>query len=504
MQNTCKIGEYSSINVDILPDEIDEFEVFRDDSYYLLGKIKGSFKDSSELETLYLDGEAGQFIEPLNFEFTEDIADIDYKIKGIYGNLNSGYGRKGNYFKYDFSMNSIYRDYKTSSNVDWIMEWFLNGPRSYIYPESTEYKLIKTCKKERNYLKSEFKSETGGFSRDFLQVECKANDGNDIHFVIHSVPDVYPPKWSKKVGIEYREEWGIPRVEEREKITEIIGFLFGRQLIKIGCTKFVEDGWPAEDIAYNPEMPSDINLIEICKREDYPPVNIDPLRNRLVSMNYAANLFENINLFNKLIPKYLELRDDLNLDEVLWRYWLSETSPSYVRLIVLAGSFELLVNSWYGSNNSKLKGNFLTHDEFITIFKDELESINKKLDDIKWEMDDFAERFYNKIVSSNQMGFNASIHFFFKEIGLDIGKIEKLALEYRNKPAHGYIISSEDTKNFIKCEHAYKTLVNRVLLKILNFDGAYIDYYTINYPLRGINEPLGENIDFIQTGINIR
>jgi hypothetical protein len=37
---------------------------------------------------------------------------------------------------------------------------------------------------------------------------------------------------------------------------------------------------------------------------------------------------------------------------------------------------------------------------------------------------------------------------------------------------------------------AYRTLFNRIMLKILGYDGAYVDYSTMEWPDRPLGEPL--------------
>lgn len=496
LQEEYKIGKLIEND---LPKQIDEFKIFRNDDYYLNGKIRGRFDNYEELSCFFQDSEIGEFIDPLNFEIKEKVpVSTTYKIKNIIGKQNNWKNQYGNYsFEYYFAMSSIKRTILPDHKIEWIMEWFLNGPQDpTIYHEGTTHKLVQIYKKKRSYLNSEFKTEKfacGNF--DFIKSEYERKNGDECSFVIHSVPDIYPPRWSKKIGIEYRNEWGIPEVDEREEITEIVSFLFGRKLIKVGCSKFVDDGWIAEDIAYSPNISPKIDLPGLCHSSDTPPIKLGYYHN-LISRQ-ASNCTKSLTVqFSELVTKYLDLRDELKLNDVLERYWLSESLPSYARLVLLSASLELLVQSWYQSKNSKIKGDFLSHDEFITCFKDELDGFKDKLEKINWKNEEFSSRFLNKVMSSNQMGFNASIHFFFDEIGLEIGEIEKKAITYRNKPAHGKVINYEESKNLLKFEYAYKTLVNRVLLKILDYNWAYIDYYTNEYPLRGIEEPIGKKVLF--------
>ena len=497
LKNKYNLGKYGPIKSELLPKGTNELEVFRDGEYRLIGKIRGKFDKFTELDNLNIDSDPGEFINYWNLEISDPTTDpyhplkIDYELNDIVGNIGTRRSIDGNHFEYKFALSSIKRIFDIKAKVDWITEWFLNGPYGFIYPEVTEHNLVKKYKKKRRDINKTFKVEKSSTMHDYFHINFKQEEYDGQEFIIHSVPDIFSPSWSRKVGIEYRTEWGIPSIEERKKISEIVSFIFGRQLIKIGSTKFTHDGWRTEDIAYNPAITPKISLIALCKRDNTPPVEI-MYKYRFISGRFTGTFKKNIDdHFKELIPKYLELRDELNLDEVLWRYWLSESLPSYAKLSVLAASFELLVDSWYKSKNSKIKGNFLPHDDFMNLFKEEFEIIKNKLENVDWDIQEFSDRFYNKIINSNQMGFNASIQFFFKELGLEIGKIEKEAIQYRNKSVHGHIISKEESNKLIICENTYKTLVNRTILKILNYDWAYIDYHTMNYPLRHIDEPIG-------------
>lgn len=57
---------------------------------------------------------------------------------------------------------------------------------------------------------------------------------NDYSILLQEVPQKFGPDWSKNLGIEYQKELNIPPQDIRKKIVEIISFLLGRFLIKIG------------------------------------------------------------------------------------------------------------------------------------------------------------------------------------------------------------------------------------------------------------------------------
>lgn len=138
-----------------LPKQIDEFKIFRNDDYYLKGKIKGRFDSYEELSCFFQGSEVGEFIDPLNFEIQEKFpVSTTYKIKNIIGKQNNWKNQYGNYsFEYYFAMSSIKRTILPDHKIEWIMEWFLNGPQDpTIYHEGTTHKLVQIYKIEKKLL----------------------------------------------------------------------------------------------------------------------------------------------------------------------------------------------------------------------------------------------------------------------------------------------------------------------------------------------------------------
>ena len=95
------------------------------------------------------------------------------------------------------------------------------------------------------------------------------------------------------------------------------------------------------------------------------------------------------------------------------------------------------------------------------------------------------------------MSISDKIKNFFSDIDLKIGEIENKAINARHGFAHGsFIKSDKEFKKHINNSEAYKTLINRILLKLFDYEWKYIDYYSENFPERPIDEPIG----FIKKG----
>lgn len=474
---------------EILPEGTEKIRLFRDNFYNIKGIINGKFRHFDELKVLNEEHTPlGSFIEPKCLKIQDPT--VTYEIKSIIG---GSYHTTDFEFEYEFSPYSIRREFENSNETAWVTDWFLNGPHNHVFSASTEYNLVENYKKSlhipetyKNFpdniiknLHDDLTDFEGGkkgsvLSFNYSLIEFENENGEENYFIIHDVPKDIGPNWSNKLGIEYREKWGIPDLEERKKISELVSFIFGRQLLNIGYSKFDKYGNFVEDFAVDPILPNSINIKRVCGLPDKPPIKINPFKSGYLEP-----------IFKQLIPSYLKLSDDLNMNQVLWRYWLSIALNFDTSLLLLATSIELLSNSWYKSQNSKSKGIYLEKKDFDKLLRCEFKLIEKKLKGQKYK-----ERILRRMKGTFQMGANEKVNNFFDEINLNIDKIEKKAIKDRNIPAHGSLLDLERSKKIFKSEEAYRTLFNRTVLKILGFNGKYIDYYTLNYPERDIDEPI--------------
>lgn len=501
LHHSYEIPRYENLKARTLPPGAKKIVVSRDEEYKIKGLLTGHCENSLPLTPL-MQGDTYMPMPKENIKIPGFGA--EYEIEYLIKLNNTKYGPDGVDFEANMDISYLKRIFNQPDKLCWLTEWFLNGTNiaydGVIFNELEKKYTRRMDKPEDPNLEHSSKlnaifsdlsvnyAQENSESKRYLFVEFRDKNGTDKYFTIQSVPDIYGPSWSKNISIEYKSKWWIPTPEERKKINEIVSFLIGRQLISIGYTKYNKKGKVIEDFVNSPKISEGIHLQELCKSKFYSsPVN-----------TLGDGTFHNLRAyFRELIPNYLALRDDLNLNEVLEKYWLSKAIPNEAEIIILAASLELLFKSWYNSKNSKSQGNFLTNKKFLEVFSKELDSIKNKLDTIDWQFPDFKERFYNKIKNSNQMGFNASIHFFFKdEIGLNIGEIEKKAIQYRNNPVHGHILKTDEVNEMIKMTLAYRTLVNRTILKILGYNGEYVDYYRSIDPIpieeyiRHIDEPI--------------
>jgi hypothetical protein len=125
--------------------------------------------------------------------------------------------------------------------------------------------------------------------------------------------------------------------------------------------------------------------------------------------------------------------------------------------------------------------------EFTELLADELAAVEAKLLGVE-----YGDRMSRRIRNAFNMGVNESLEFFFEEIGLPVGEVEWAAIAARNPMAHG---SSElfDASKYDEMLHAtfaYRTLFNRIILKLLDYSGTYVDRSVEGWPERALDEPM--------------
>ncbi|MBX4258842.1 hypothetical protein KTC96_14255 [Clostridium estertheticum] len=464
----------------ILKDTANEIEIWRGEDYKIKAKITGVFMHGED--TLSYKGKAGEIIKPVEITGENYHGIEKFKLEHCYIGNESSTGAvdvSGNFYRnYSIELMTYHVERKTNSKeeVSWLTDWYINSHKmNFFYPRLTTRKVSETFIRNRGTRNDDeddvifngFNSNNSG--RDYAIIDC-----DDIKFIIHSVPKGYEPNWSEKVGIEYRKEFGIiPDVNKKEAISEIVSFIIGRQLIHVGSTSFSSLGYAIEDTFKNPNVD---NILSLCQKSDIPPIRLG-----------TYETMDRIELVLKqIVPKYLKLRDELKLNDALLRYWLSSTLPIGSNLPVLANGVEILASAWFASNKSKVKGVYMPKSKFDNLLGKDFDEIEEKLKNVE-----YGDRIVRRMRNTFQLGVNERLQFFFDEIGLKIGEVEKKAIRARNSMAHSRL-SEEKEREMIYLSNAYRTLFNRILLKILDYKDDYVDYSVLGFPEKNIDKPLGD------------
>lgn len=127
-------------------------------------------------------------------------------------------------------------------------------------------------------------------------------------------------------------------------------------------------------------------------------------------------------------------------------------------------------------------------------FKDFAKRIKpiKELVQTKFEGTEYTERMKRSVEGMNRMSVSEQLTYFFEGINMVIGNREKKALQARNFSAHGSFGGNNiDYREQYMTSQVYECILVRVVLKLLKYEGNYIDYGTLGYPEKNINCPSG-------------
>ncbi len=298
----------------------------------------------------------------------------------------------------------------------------------------------------------------------------------DTAFDIHYVGDTYGPKWSVNISISYYENYGrIPNDEERDIIREYISFIAGKRLIYTGESRYDENG---NVIGFVMEFPYSygMEIKRMCAN-----VGLSPIRD-----DYRAkeSYFET---FTNYIEPFEKLYKKLDFRSLFLSFWYAHEIAKPLDLPILSAALERLMKKWYSEIESNPETVLMNKKDFAK----RIEPI-KKMVEQQFIATEYAERMKRSILNINRMSVNEQFTNFFIGINLTVGEEEKKALRARNFSAHGsFTDGDENYREQFLLSRVYECLIARVVLKLLNYKGNYVDYRTNGYPEKNINCPIG-------------
>lgn len=458
----------------------------RNDQYDLSAQISGIINNREEIEPKGLTT-AGTFVSKENI--TAQSRFYDYKFYGIVIGAHSLSPLSLDPISFSFNADLITHKiekknrFSIETEVAIISEWYLSANTDVHFPRSTKRKIDKVFTRSREGTDTEDKNTIqrgSSSSRDHILGKAE-----NFYFIISKVPKAFGPEWSFNLAIEYRNSLGrMPTFEERKAISEIVSFVFGTQLLKVGHSNYDK----SENLISEAfENPWGDNVIAKCGKYGTPPVFIGHCND----WNRAEKIL------NELIMPYMALRDELSLNNCFWKYWIAKYSSIGANLPILSSAVETLAARVI-KKHPEIKHYYIRHEVFSKLLNPELHSIVNKIgvelsqNYPNEQVTAIQEIISNKLKSASQRTANEKMIMFFEIINLPIAQIEKSAMRARNKMAHTLtsIIEDNEIIETVRLTRAYETLFHRIILKILGFSETYIDYYTFGHPNRSLDEPI--------------
>jgi len=375
-----------------------------------------------------------------------------------------------------FYVKMIEIDYGTKSEPQWFSIWCLNGPRTEIMPSRGTKRILHTNISRTRAVLGNAPGEpdhrieaTGGAeanSKDYWLIENEY-----FKLRLCNVPEVFGPKWSRNVAVELLE---YPNhsfsLIDAQAILGTLGFVFGSRLVPIGCSWFSNKGRIIRSESF---VPWGTNLKEECSQPAMPPVSIQSREMEKIVGQISEGIFR--------------LNDELDLSPGMIGYWLSRLSPAEAAFANIASGLEAVMNAWFRSKRSRSKALYLPQAEFEAVTAEPFCQVEHALSEKA-----YADRILRRLKQANSIGPNERFERFFDEIELPIGEVEEYAISVRNRFVHGAgAVPTEKTHHLVYALRSYQTLFHRILLKLIGFQGSYVDYSCLGFPERPLLDPLG-------------
>ena len=350
----------------------------------------------------------------------------------------------------------------TEAPADRQLEWFLVEGLHQYWRGSTKRCLTAALPKVRVGLDPEIADDFRAgqsVSKDHFLLEVP-----EFRCIVAEVPREFTGEL-RGICLEFRD--GEIEKLDAGLLDDLKGFLsllLGAKLYYMGYSR-ITGGALSEAFLDSPDVPLKV------------PVAMQPIRYNLHHDwgNFALQA-------SLLFPRYRALQAKLFLNHVMERYWIAQAVPVGANLPVLAGGLEIIASAYL-----KMTGNnaneYLPQPAYDALIREEFLTLTEKLSGLPG-----GEVMLNKIKGAFRKGPNEKFNLFFELIGLEIGTAEKEAIKLRNKMTHSRIDYSEQDKahDDIVSTRVYQALFNRTLLRILGYDGYYIDYSTKGLPLKPI------------------
>jgi hypothetical protein len=334
---------------------------------------------------------------------------------------------------------------KSDTQVQSVREWYLNGPLTVSFMRGlVNRKKTSIYEHERNdRARVSDRYELLQYTQN--GVGCIFIDTGTYSFWIETVPHCFPPAWSHKLMIEYRSDWGgVPDPDARSRISDIVGYLLGRELISIGHSELSHDGYILAKDCQGHLRPG---IRTICAHWPRPPIPIDETPEA-----FSASFLRTWTAYERKYPI-------LPISECLHRYWVAVRQPPSMSIVILASTLEYLSKAWFATASSRSRGKYISHEQYREILSPEIDTLAPKL-----MAHPQGDAVLKRILSAYNFGSTDQLEQFFSELGIDLVAEERSTLRKRNKYVHGHVVEPSEARATVA---RYEALFTRALIRIL-------------------------------------
>ncbi|MEO7887073.1 MAG: hypothetical protein ABIR76_10055 [Polaromonas sp.] len=350
--------------------------------------------------------------------------------------------------------------------VHYQIEWVNNIDTSfYILPhlwkEEQKTSITRTLRGGEEPLIQHMTNNSGYNSRGCLRLKIAEHE---IYIGLSPSHQEVTPRGSG--FILYREF--VPE-DVRQKIRNCLSFAFGLPLIYAGYTLLSSDFHVKGFRAVTPYS-FDGKAYTLHAQPAAP-------------VSEKSSNFIDAAVFSKTVNALFHRYDELNLSHIDWLYWHARCAPLHIIAVHLGACIEAIQTSYRKLYPNKYKTQLLEAVAAKSLHKEYL-----KLVEAMTINDSEKEALRQKASSLNETPQSLRNERFFDSLSLQMAKPEKDAWKRRNDAAHGNKTEVDDYEQLIRDIKLLTNILHRVVLTTGQVSEQYIDYYSLMYPIRRVNE----------------
>lgn len=348
----------------------------------------------------------------------------------------------------------------------YIIDWLADVKDSFNWPDMVEDEKdnarTKTFRGPNDRLVIEGSEKDSDSSWSSVRLSVDGNEINLCTFKSDIAKGVSMPGF-----VLYR---GNPSGDLRERIRQCLSFSLGVFLVYLGCSYFDED-WRLTSF----EAVSAYSLGG--KAFELPPMPPAPL-----SMNSKNQIDRDI--LSRMVSSLYSNYDTLNFGQLSWAYWHARCATPHIAGVHYGAATETLQRSYLKANETDIRTKVVEEEKQWSHLK---EVVGAAISALSVE-NDVKTILNNKLNQMNELPFSLLTEGLLDRLQLRLGEREKMAWKHRNRAAHGNDINEFDTINLIRDLKLLTIRFNRMLLSITKASDFYNDYFSLDHPMRKLNE----------------
>jgi hypothetical protein len=266
--------------------------------------------------------------------------------------------------------------------------------------------------------------------------------------------------------------YGKPDERFRKKVQVAISFALGTYLVDLGSTLYSED-WHIVSFKSHSAYSIDRKAFSLPV---LPPVPLGVRWQNEITREALDRLV------NAIFKNY----ESLNFEHVSWAYWHALCATPHIAPVHFGAAIETLLRGYVAMRPERFSSKIIPGKATWKGFSAAVEQVIAEL-----EIPDANKQALIKNLGNlNRVNIRDLMNAVSNDLGIKLGDDEWQAWDRRNDAAHGMELKVGEELALIQDVKLLKIIFHRLLLRIVGGCASYIDYASLDFPIRGLDTPV--------------